>query len=173
MTSLAELRLHLRDEHSRTGQAINRFKHRATTYSTPSLRQQSDSVASPTTGDPQCQVPPESFDAQIDEEPDTNTNEARDESSAEPTITDIIGQLISNSDDAELDEEFLPLIEKLKIKELFEFSNDHWLNVMKNVAMRGLQEELELYELVDLDAEGVPNDDPELDSMTAAVMLQT
>ena len=114
-----------------------------------------------------------SFDAQIDEEPDTNTNEARDESGAEPTITEIIGRLISNSDDAELDEEFLPSIEKLKIKELFEFSNDHWLNVTKNVAMRGLQEELELYELVDLDAEGVPNDDPELDSMTAAVVLQT
>ena len=40
------------------------------------------------------------------------------------------------------------------IKDLFDFTELYWVEAYDKLAMRGLQDELELYELLDLDAEG-------------------
>ena len=43
----------------------------------------------------------------------------------------------------------------IPIKDLFDFTLPYWVEAYEKLAMRGLQEELELCELVDLVAEGV------------------
>ncbi|KAI5998190.1 hypothetical protein EDD15DRAFT_2162292, partial [Pisolithus albus] len=185
MTSLAELRLHLRDEHARSGQAKHRLKLCATTYSTgpkPGLQSAdsttSQAATSSTSLDPQLQPSPSSPQANTDnvansEYDDTGPTADHTVAEHDMTITEITSCLITSANDAGSDEESTLPFEKLKLSELFEFSNPHWMAITKTVAMRGLQEELELYELVELDAEGVPDDDPGLDSMTAAVISQT
>lgn len=50
---------------------------------------------------------------------------------------------------------------KIRISDLFDFRNDYWKAALKDASIRSLAEEMELYELVDLDAEG------ELDDMVA------
>jgi hypothetical protein len=43
----------------------------------------------------------------------------------------------------------------IPIKNLFDFMKLYWVEGYSKLAMQGLQDELELYELLDLDAEGV------------------
>lgn len=50
---------------------------------------------------------------------------------------------------------------KIRISDLFDLRNDYWKAALKDASIRSLAEEMELYELVDLDAEG------ELDDMVA------
>ena len=42
----------------------------------------------------------------------------------------------------------------IPIRDLFDFTQSYWVEVYDKLAMRGLQDELELYELLDLDADG-------------------
>ena len=42
----------------------------------------------------------------------------------------------------------------VKLVELFNFSDSHWVQVYENVAQQTFDEEFELYKLLDLDAEG-------------------
>lgn len=48
---------------------------------------------------------------------------------------------------------------RLSIAELFEFSRDHWVDAVKRRGHRTLQDELELYGLLDLDADGDVDDE--------------
>ncbi|KAI5994290.1 hypothetical protein EDC04DRAFT_2586339, partial [Pisolithus marmoratus] len=187
MTSLAELQLHLQDEHVRSGEGKRKLKLCATTYSTASLQHGDSTTSQATTSStplepqlqssltsPQASTPPVVED-NLDTTPNPGMVEGTTTESAfehNLTITEIVSHLIASANDPENNEESILSFEKLKISELFQFSNAHWLEITKTVTMRGLQEELELYELVELDAEGVPDDDPGLDSMTAAVISQ-
>ena len=47
-----------------------------------------------------------------------------------------------------------PDVLSIPIKDLFDFTKSYWVEAYSKLAMRGLQDELELYELLDLDAEG-------------------
>jgi len=50
--------------------------------------------------------------------------------------------------------------QRIPIKDLFDFSRtEDWLGSFFHTAIRGLNAEIELYELLDLDAEGI--NDPE------------
>jgi len=42
----------------------------------------------------------------------------------------------------------------IPIRDLFDFMQSYWVEAYDKLAMRGLQDELELYELLDLDADG-------------------
>ena len=42
----------------------------------------------------------------------------------------------------------------IPIRDLFDFTQSYWVEAYDKLAMRGLQDELELYELLDLDADG-------------------
>jgi len=67
----------------------------------------------------------------------------------------IIRELI---DAVELDNEELPEPSpnalSIPVKDLFDFTQSYWVDSYSKLAMRGLQDELELCELLDLDAEG-------------------
>ena len=42
----------------------------------------------------------------------------------------------------------------IPIRDLFDFTQSYWVEAYDKLAMQGLQDKLELYELLDLDADG-------------------
>ena len=50
----------------------------------------------------------------------------------------------------------LPL---LKLAEVFDFSNTHWVESVQSAQEKSFEKELEFYELLDLDAEGEDDTD--------------
>ena len=55
--------------------------------------------------------------------------------------------------------DFTPPFEKICLNELFNFANSTWTEIISKTAMKSLDEELELYELVEMDAEGEDDGD--------------
>jgi hypothetical protein len=56
---------------------------------------------------------------------------------------------------------FTPIFEQIQLQQLFNFSDDTWTKLMERIGMRSLDDELEFYELVELDADGEADDDPD------------
>ena len=61
----------------------------------------------------------------------------------------------------------------LALKDLFDFNIDYWQSSSEVAGTRGLQDELEFYELLDLDASGEQDTDIAVDSMSEAVLMST
>jgi len=59
----------------------------------------------------------------------------------------------------------LPL---LKLTELFDFNNTHWVAAVRSTQEDSFEKELEFYELLDLDAEG--EEDMDVDNTTEQVL---
>jgi hypothetical protein len=55
--------------------------------------------------------------------------------------------------------------------ELCNFSDSHWVRVYENVAQWTFDEELELYELLDLDAEGEEEANIDVDDSTSELLI--
>jgi hypothetical protein len=72
-----------------------------------------------------------------------------------PSMHGIIQELIEA---VETDDEELPVPSpnalSISIRDLFDFMQLYWVEAYGKLAMRGLQDELELYKLLDLDAKG-------------------
>ncbi|OAX32421.1 hypothetical protein K503DRAFT_702058 [Rhizopogon vinicolor AM-OR11-026] len=49
---------------------------------------------------------------------------------------------------------FTSAFEQITLQQIFNFSDDTWTNLMERICMRSLDDELEFYELIELDAEG-------------------
>jgi hypothetical protein len=47
-----------------------------------------------------------------------------------------------------------PNVLSIPIRDLFNFTQPYWVEAYDKMAMQGLQDELQLYELLDLDADG-------------------
>ena len=77
-------------------------------------------------------------------------------------------------DDDNLDDEPVrpsPVIgRRVPIQELFDFSRSHWVEMYAKSAKRSFDEELELYELLNLDAQGEDDVDLEVDDSTGAML---
>jgi hypothetical protein len=58
------------------------------------------------------------------------------------------------------------------IHKLFDFTRKHWVDTFSKSAMRSFDEELELYELLDLDAAGEDDIANDLDEDTAEALLR-
>jgi hypothetical protein len=58
---------------------------------------------------------------------------------------------------------------KITITDLFDFDNEHWARKFEESALRTFKQELDIYELLDLDADG--DLDIEVDESTAQVLL--
>ena len=166
LTSLAELKMHIRDEHLRAGEtkrAMKRFFGKANAPPTPSAQ-------------PIVPTPP------------LVANETEADDNAMPMDLDIIDPALQPSQDS-LSDEFnlltssfgrqasgdgddadgLPSEIITKITDLFDFTNQAWIALNERSASRSLDEELKLYELLDEDAPGVDDInieiDPALDSL--------
>lgn len=162
LTSLGELKMHIRDEHMRkeTKKRMKRlFASRLQTLGpggapAPVLATDSASMGSATGAD----LPASPVESSVQADGlrgivETQTRRiAEDETDREPvTRSTIIGHPISLSD-------------------LFDFSQPHWVQHYENAARRSFDEELEMYELLDLDAAGEEEVDVDLDDSTGDLM---
>jgi hypothetical protein len=59
----------------------------------------------------------------------------------------------------------------VKLVELFNFTDSHWVQVYEQAARRSFEEELELYELLDLDAEGEEETNVDVDDSTGELLI--
>ena len=58
----------------------------------------------------------------------------------------------------------------LKLAEVFDFSNTHWLESVQSAQENSFEKELEFYELLDLDAEGEDDGSMDIDNTTEQVL---
>jgi hypothetical protein len=156
MADVAELRLHLRDEHRRSGIAKQNLRKRmlSTTPGEPT-------PIGPPVPDAQDDTPVASV--QLEDTEDTHWHENN--------LEDIISGLQVRLDaDVDVDAVSLGQIH-CPIKQLFNFSNTTWMELQEKYCMRGLEEEMEVYDLVDLDAPSEPDAFAEFDSFEESIMI--
>jgi hypothetical protein len=83
--------------------------------------------------------------------PDTNT-----EGGFEDIATRLCRLVDTEDTNSDLDTDFMVTDSEFKVSldDLFNFTDPWWVDLQRTIGMRGLEEELEFYELVNLDAEG-------------------
>ncbi|KAI6038753.1 hypothetical protein EDC04DRAFT_2603676 [Pisolithus marmoratus] len=149
LLNLAELSLHLRDEYSQSGRAIERLLSPQSTQSgaaNSSEESHSDDYENQILSSSGAESEdPESFNA----------------------IVNTLGQW-SHIDD-ENDVDFTSPFEKEALSSFFNFQDKSWVEMTERISLRSLDEELELYELIELDAEG-EDDEQEFDSMMSSTV---
>ena len=164
LTSLAELKMHIRDKHLRAGETKKRMKrffgNASTVPSTQALAQQ-----------PITPVPPLADETESDDAMaiDLPLQQSQDGFADEfNRLTSSFGRQASG-DDNDGGDGGMPSEISIKLADLFDFANRDWIGLHERSASRSLAQELELYELLDTDAPG-DNDvnvemDPALDSI--------
>ena len=102
-------------------------------------------------------------------------NDEEDTADIRNEIRDIIGHHTRMVDEDNLDNEGVSppdtIGRPVTIQELFDFTSVHWVDSYAKSAHRSFDEELELYELLDLDAEGEEDADVEVDDTTADILM--
>lgn len=199
MTDQAELRLHLRDEHLREGSVMDRLK-RKTTSHRPTEDQTIGQSSGVTTSNSDFispnHPPPSSGDSDIDmsdlDGDDTIQGSSGDATrrSSTRSFSSIARDLSREAQNAELEDDLAdtdsdsePAIQppgtananlrpsKTPLKTLFDFSNTYWSTISSSTATSNLEDEMELHQLLDLDAEGDPDDFEEGNDLTHPSML--
>jgi hypothetical protein len=155
LINLAELRLHLRDEYMRMGDNKSRLRrprkiipdppHPPST--TPSLEPPID----PALDDP-------SLSEQLD-----------DEENDDHSLGSIASVLAQRSIDDDDTMEYGSVFDKVPLQQLFQFADESWVKLIEGFGMRSLEDELEFYELVDMDAEG-DDDEQTFDDMMSSTI---
>lgn len=175
LTDLAELRMHLRDEHVRYGKVKERLKRNTTSHSEQGGGEPPNSDL---TTDNTMRMTEDQESQDIDP---ILTCEGGDGTSAatsgrrQNSFRSIIDGLANASSahcdlDEALDREAGEEAGiKVRIQDLFDFENPYWLDVVKTAGIRGLDEEMEFYQLVDLDADGEIDESGENDLTQAAL----
>jgi hypothetical protein len=168
LLDIAELKLYLREEHLQARSVQTRLKR---TFST-ALEEDSKlpnplaSLTTPPTLTTNVGTP--AIIADEDSEPavadvfmaptsPTPCGSSATDSIGQLGMCRIVQGLIEAVDtDNDLDEPPEPCADVLSIpiRDLFDFTQSYWVEAYDKLAMRGLQDELELYELLDLDADG-------------------
>jgi hypothetical protein len=161
MMQLAELKLHIRDEYSKNTHAKQRLKRRIA----GAPRSESTAWALPEAAT--STIPLSHSTPTVDE--DEREDSASSAGPAEGSLQAITDRLISMSNDDE-DNEHVPSTLLLTLANLFDFSVDYWVKASEATGNRGLQDELDLYELIDLDASGELDTDVDVDGMAEAVL---
>jgi len=91
---------------------------------------------------------------------------------AEGSLDDIVEGLLKIVDTEEyLGPHLSTAASPIKLSDLFDFTVDYWLNAAESTGSRGLQDELEFYELLDMDGSGEQDTDVVVDGMSEAVLM--
>jgi len=168
LTSLAELKMHIRDEHLRAGETKERMKRffgKANAAPAPTPSAQPIVVAPPLTTN-ETEVGDDAtlmdIDPALQQQSQDNDNLANEFNLLTSSFS---RQASGDADDAD----GITSIISIKIADLFNFTNRAWIPMHERSASRSLDEELELYELLDVDAPGDDDInveiDPALDSL--------
>ncbi|KAI0918106.1 hypothetical protein AcV5_002878 [Taiwanofungus camphoratus] len=80
------------------------------------------------------------------------------------------GFIQMSDEDVDMDEIQFPSRLKIPLKKLFDFKCSEWVDSIQQFMEHGLQEELELYELLDFDAGGEEDKQMDLDAGAQAVL---
>jgi hypothetical protein len=173
LTNLAELKMFVRDQH-RQGETKGRLKRvfkARTEVANPSEVQLVDATGSTNTLPPNTtdmETPAERAQIVVNE---TIQAQARRASNNFRSIVDLHAQLAAEDD---LDREPVRLSsttrQQIKLEELFDFTRTHWVAMYAKSPLRSFDEELELYELLDLDAVGEQDADLDVDDDTGDIL---
>ncbi|KAG2041579.1 hypothetical protein BDR03DRAFT_979518 [Suillus americanus] len=148
---LAELKMYLHEEHVHTGSVRKRLKQRYCQNTTSEVNQSAESS---------CVTAEDDADAFVD--PQQTSSEVH----GHRGLWQIAAQLIQAVEDEEsfTTSEIMEAVtnpsdfQRIPIKDLFDFScAQDWLGSFYQTAIQGLDAEIELYELLDLDAKGIDN----------------
>ena len=163
MTDQAELRLFLRDEHLKQEAEKKRMKRHTTSHGpTPAASQT-------------LPAPPSTAET---ETVDDDTEDGNAESTRQSTATrlrTIFTSMTSASKEMEAEDVHPaacpPAATKVPLSELFDFSNAYWKKADSRISKRSIDDELELYQMLDLDAEGDIDDFDAADNLSHPDMI--
>jgi hypothetical protein len=183
MVMLAELKLHIRDEYKQNDMAKARLKRHIAGAPRPSQSQPRTESPAPAAVPYAGPVLPTSSCSQqqlgLGSGPDSATLQVDDTlaSSAGPAESslDNIVQSLLNLINAEnnMESRPSPTASRIKLSELFDFTVGYWSKTAESTGLRGLQDELEFYELLDMDASGELDTDVAVDGMSEAVLMSS
>lgn len=171
LTALSELKMHIHNEHIHNksdAQLKWQFGARKNNSTTPANPSPTLVVLQPSSNPPLAmptsqEIP--SFDNhdKIDP-PNSLINPPTPDSQSDASFCSIVQEHGSRATEDDRNNEATPsdcdaTIKSVRIDQLFDFSADHWVSVYSKSPLRSFDEELELYELLDLDAEGEDNND--------------
>lgn len=189
MTDQAELRLFLRDEHLKQEAERKRAKRQTTSHgvtapprpqpqSTPSastsaLPSSETHAATGLSAPPVATVTDGSPDTVDDEIEDGNVDSTRETTSRR--LNTVFANMTRASEEMEAEDldpaAPPPTSVKVLLKNLFDFSNAYWVRADARISKRSLDNELELYQLLDLDAEGDLDDFDAADNLSHPDMI--
>lgn len=151
LISLAELKMHIRDEH-RAQNAKACLKRKFGREGPNPVTEQ------PMTSATSFQAISDiaSVDAHTPADPDDNATTNHTVAADLREMAHSFTQMVSNDEDAEPVR--FPSKISISIIELFDFTMSSWVERYERNAHRSLEDELEFYELIDLDAEGEEDD---------------
>ena len=164
LTSLAKLKMHICDEHlcaGETKKCMKCFFGKANaTPSTQAIVQQ-----------PITPVPPPTNKTETDDTMviDVALQQPQDGIADEfNRLTSSFGRQASNNDND--GDGQMPSKISIRIADLFDFTNTGWISLHERSASQSLDEELELYELIDTDAPGYDDVNMEIDPVLKSVL---
>ncbi|KAF8478229.1 ribonuclease H-like domain-containing protein [Russula emetica] len=164
MVMLAELKLHIRDEYKQNDLAKARLKRHIAGAPRPQPKTETQAPA----------VVPHAGPARDLTQRTLQADDALASSAgpAESSLDNIVQSLL-NLINAENDKESRPspTASRIKLAELFDFTVGYWSKTAESTGSRGLQDELEFYELLDMDASGELDTDVAVDGMSEAVLM--
>jgi hAT family C-terminal dimerisation region len=168
LTSLAELKMHIRDEHVHEGEMKKRMKHFfGTAANVPGISPPSVPQVSTTAPEPSTLPPTPEMDVEMELDP-AILRASDDVGNDFGCIVESFARLAEGDEDegdVRMPSHILSLI-----CQLFNFKKNHWVSLHEWSASRSLNEELEFYELLNLDAPGDEDVNLDVDSTLDSVL---
>ena len=181
LTSLAEVQMHIRDEHVCDGETKKHMKRffgkqpETTSHSVGASAPQAATTpqVSPTTPSTFTSLPEgDDLDTmRIDPALLPSESLADDIINEFNNITGSFARQVEGDDEGKLEGQTqVPSVIKIEISKLFDFTKKSWIPSHERTAFRSLDEELELYELLDLDAPGEEDINIEIDRTLDSIL---
>lgn len=191
LTDLAEVKMHIRDENLRRDNAKERLKRhfgppkptngvyiidvmplQVTDIYVASIVT-TGPVSTPSQHEPGTQAPSDELDTDTSPLGDPPSGDRRAFRSLVDHFSDLLDQ--DDDDDWELQRGAIATggaeLSKIEIQDLFDFDSKHWTGIYSETARRSFDEELAVYELLDLDAEGDIDVDLDVDGITGDTLI--
>ena len=180
MVVLAELKMHIRDEHAHK-QTKKRLKRVFQVRTDAEIAAAASALLVSESARTASLTPQQSVDS-----PDLSLrleamapegSEASDNSSSHSRLTNSFRSMVEqqsqlvDDDDTDGMPVRLSTIGPIPLKSLFDFSRSHWVHMHLKSSIRSFDEELQLYEMLDLDAEGELDVDVDVDEDTGDVLM--
>ena len=163
LMDLTELRLHLRDEYTRMGDKKARLRRTRKIIPDPVILTVNPPLPTATTLEPPADTIP-SNPSVSDSQVDDGNNDHDDHS-----LGSIASALAQRSIDDEDDTEYGSIFDNTPLQQLFHFADESWTRFIEGFGMRSIDDELEFYKLVDMDAEG-EDDEQVFDDMMSSTI---